>query len=158
MDATTMRPTKELLSQLKADYPNLTFIVGKDFVWSKSRQELTVDLEAFAADALTLHELGHALLQHESFTYDVELLRHEREAWEYAKTALAPTYGVTIATELIEGSLDTYREWLHIRSLCPHCGLTGMQTKTSTYACMNCRCLWRPNDARRTNLRRYKIT
>ena len=120
MDATTMRPTKELLSQLKADYPDLTFIVGKDFVWSKGRQELIVDPEAFAADAFTLHELGHALLKHESFMYDVELLRQEREAWEYAKTTLAPAYCVTIDMELIEDSLDTYREWLHVRSLCPN--------------------------------------
>jgi hypothetical protein len=74
------------------------------------------------------------------------------------RRTLAPRYRVAYDDNLIEDALDTYREWLHARSLCPTCGLTGLQTKTSTYVCMNCRCSWRPNDARQCALRRYKLT
>jgi hypothetical protein len=147
---------KELLSQLKADYPSITFVMGDDFMWSRDRRELTVG-DAPDASAFALHELGHAVLGHADFLFDIELLRQEREAWEQAKK-LAIMYKVNIEPDLIEDSLDTYRDWLHARSLCPACGLTGLQTKTSTYMCVNCRCSWHPNDARRVSLRRYKVT
>jgi hypothetical protein len=152
-----MQPTKELLSRLKADYPDITFVVGDDFKWSKTRRELTVTLNK-GGELYMLHELAHALLGHADFDLDIELLKQEREAWDHVRASLAPRYGVTTDDDLIEDALDTYREWLHARSLCPSCGLTGLQTKTSTYVCINCRCSWRPNDARRVELRRYKIT
>ena len=151
-----MQHIKALLSQLKADYPDITFVVGTDFKWSKDEHTLVIDPDHPHASTYILHELGHALLGHEGFRFDIDLLRHEREAWERA-IILAPAYNITVDEGLIEESLDTYREWLHSRSLCPSCNSTGLQTKTSTYICVNCRCSWRPNDARRVNLRRYRI-
>lgn len=154
--AITMPHTKELLSRLRADYPNIQFVVGDDFKWSDGVRQLMVAEEDGSNGLYTLHELAHALLGHASYTFDIELLRHEREAWDYVRRALAPSYDVTLDEALIEEALDTYRQWLHARSLCPTCKLTGLQTKTSTYVCVNCRCSWRPNDARRSALRRYK--
>lgn len=152
-----MQPTnKELLSRLRADHPEITFVVGDDFKWSKARNELMVVADEPAQYAL--HELAHALLGHMDFSLDVELLKQEREAWDFARSTLLPKYGLSIDESVVEASLDTYREWMHARSLCPSCGLSCLQTKTSTYVCVNCRCSWRPNDARRCALRRYKLT
>lgn len=155
--ATTMRPTKALLLRLKADYPDITFIVGDDYKWSQKDRTLVV-AGAGGNDLYTLHELAHALLGHTDFVLDIELIKHEREAWSHVQSVLAPHYDITMDPELAEEALDTYREWLHARSLCPSCRSTGLQTKTSTYVCVNCRCSWRPNDARRFALRRYKLT
>ncbi len=105
-----------------------------------------------------LHELAHAVLGHTGYRLDIELLRREREAWDAVRTTFAPHYEVPYDVDLIEDSLDTYRDWLHARALCPTCNLTGIQTKTNTYSCINCRCSWRPNDARQCALRRYKLT
>ena len=153
-----MQPTKELLSRLEADYPNITFVVGDDFKWSESRYELTVGELLDGHQLYLLHELAHALLHHADYRLDIELLAQERQAWDYVRSILAPRYGLTQDEELIEDALDTYRQWMHTRSLCPTCNLTGLQTKTSTYVCGNCRCSWRPNDARQCALRRYKLT
>ncbi len=130
--------------------------MGDDFMWSKTRNELTVVTDEPAQYAL--HELAHALLKHADFNLDIELLTHEREAWDFARSVLMPKYGLSIDESVVEESLDTYREWMHTRSLCPSCGLSCLQTKASTYVCVNCRCSWRPNDARRCALRRYKLT
>lgn len=152
-----MQPTnKELLSRLRADYPDITFVVGDDFKWSKTRGELTIIEDEPAL--YVLHELAHGILGHTDFDMDIKLLKQEREAWDYARSKLMPKYGLSSDESLIEESLDTYRQWLHARSLCPSCGLSCLQTKTSTYVCTNCRCSWRPNDARRCALRRYKLT
>lgn len=147
---------KELLSRLRADHPAITFVVGDNFKWSYARNELTVANDE--PELYILHELAHALLGHKDFTLDIELLSQEREAWDLTRTKLALQYGLSYDDSLAEDALDTYRHWLHARSLCPTCGATGLQTKTSTYVCINCRCSWRPNDARQCALRRYRIT
>jgi hypothetical protein len=157
MAATTMQPTnKELLSRLRADHPAIAFVVGDNFKWSHDRNELTIVSDG--PELYMLHELAHALLNHKDFKLDIELLVQEREAWDFARTRLAPQYSLSFDDSLAEEALDTYRHWLYIRSLCPTCGSTGLQTKTSTYVCINCRCSWRPNDARQCALRRYRIT
>lgn len=152
-----MQPTnKELLSRLRADYPDIAFVVGDDFKWSNSRGELTVIENE--SPLYILHELAHALLEHADFELDILLVKQEREAWDFVRSTLAPKYSLQADESLIEESLDTYRQWMHARSTCPSCGLSCLQTKTSTYVCVNCRCSWRPNDARRCALRRYKLT
>ena len=156
MAAITMQPTnKALLFRLKADYPDITFVLGDDFKWSRVRREITVSDGPLL---YLLHELAHALLSHTNYSLDIELLRQEREAWDLVRSHLGPKYDVSLHEELAQEALDTYREWMHTRSLCPSCGLSCLQTKTSIYVCVNCRCSWRPNDARRHALRRYKLT
>jgi hypothetical protein len=79
----------------------------------------------------------------------------ERAAWEKAGE-LAPTYEVTIQPDLVEQQLDTYRDWLHDRSVCPNCEANGVQTDVNHYRCLTCDDTWRVNDARRCALRRYR--
>lgn len=153
MAVTTMQPTK-LLLKLQTDHPSISFVEANDFLWSS--QDNTI---YFAKDEqsslLLLHELGHALSGHKDFAFDIELLSQEREAWDMVRDTLSEYYKVVVDDDFIEDNLDTYRDWLHKRALCPQCELTGLQTKTSTYVCVNCRCSWHPNDARRCALRRY---
>ena len=61
----------------------------------------------------------------------------EVEAWEKARE-LAGIYKIPIDEELIEGELDTYRDWLHQKSRCPNCGLTRFQTPDGVFKCPKC--------------------
>lgn len=153
-----MQFTNSLINSVIRDYPNLKFKQDTIFRWSPN--EMTVYFTAIASkeDKYTLlHELAHACLQHRTFTDDAELLRKELEAWEYASLNLSDQYDVTIPSAFIESSLDSYRIWLHQRSLCPKCAQNGIQTKNDTYECINCRCRWRVNDARQCQLKRYRL-
>lgn len=145
----------KMIDQLRATFPGLTFQRGDDFYWSPSEQVVFYLPVASDGDAaILLHETAHALLKHQDFTSDIALLKYENEAWQHAKLVLAPRFGVMLSEESIQDHLDTYRDWLHARSTCPECSETGLQTKTSTYQCINCQCSWMVNDARRCQLRR----
>lgn len=150
-----------IATKLIADFSAIiTFTSGDDFVWSP--QEKTIyhpDIISQEDFWSLLHEVGHAKLNHQNFTHDIQLLSIEAEAWLYAQQNLAPRYvDEPIAEEYIQERLDHYRDWIHERSLCPHCQHTGMQTKANTYSCFNCRCLWRVNDARKKGLKRVRLT
>lgn len=108
--------------------------------------------------ALLLHELAHAVLKHADYTRDIELIEMERDAWDHARTVLAPRYSVPIDDAIIEDSLDTYRDWLHARSTCPDCQAIGIQIKLHHYRCLACGAQWKVNDARICALRRYKLS
>ena len=127
-----------LLSKLRtkaADIPHLqhlTIISGEVFCWNHTACAITYDTSAQYAEAQLLHEFGHALLNHKQYLRDIELLAMERAAWDQAIT-LAHEFNVQIHEGCIEEALDTYRDWLHARSLCPHCAATGVQTKRHHY-------------------------
>ncbi len=141
------------MQQLRQDYPDLTFTAGKRARWVASEQRIDYTT---AADEL-LHELGHALLHHNNYRQDVDLVKIERAAWNKA-LALAPHYGVKLDPHHIEHILDDYREWLYQRSRCPDCGQTGLQSRiTLIYHCLNCGAHWRANDARDCALRRIHL-
>lgn len=146
---------KNLLHKLQRDHPQLRFIASDVFRWSPSEQSIYYSPSGEHVDLL--HELGHALLGHEGFAQDIELIQKEREAWEYALHNLAPKYRITISQTHIEAAMESYRIWLHSRSLCPECHETGLQTTNGTYYCAICCCQWRANDARRCMLRRFKL-
>jgi ribosomal protein L37AE/L43A len=124
------------------------------FRWSPKDE--TVYYLKTADPALLLHEVAHAILHHTDYTRDIDLLKMERDAWELASAALSEKYGVDITSELKEDMLDTYRNWLHKRSICPECQATGVQTASSLYNCLACKTSWRVNEARSCALRRYK--
>ncbi len=84
-----------------------------------------------------LHEVGHAILQHKSFRTDVERLKMERAAWEQARE-LCARYNIYYDEDLVEGALDSYRDWLHQKSACPECGLTRYQSRDGKYHCPSC--------------------
>ncbi|MBP9853080.1 hypothetical protein KBC77_03790 [Candidatus Saccharibacteria bacterium] len=94
-----------------------------------------------------LHETAHALLQHESFTSDIELLQMEVAAWHHARV-LAGRFKITIDPDYIEDCLDSYRDWLHARATCPTCFERSLQTDTHTYTCHNCSAKWHVTKSR----------
>jgi hypothetical protein len=142
-----------LVTQLVHDFPELKFEKSDTAHWSPTEQ--IIYYSDNSADLL--HELGHALLDHKNFVQDIELLHIERDAWEKARE-LAPKYGVKINDDAIENALDSYRDWLHARSLCPNCRQTGLQNReTLDYYCVNCNARWHANDARICGLKRKMI-
>lgn len=157
--AATTKQFSDLLANIRQEFPSIRFVRSTEHKWSPDDSSVYHrPLESEEDIWSLLHELSHALLGHITFTYDIELLGKEVEAWHYAKNQLAPQYGVVITDEVIDTAIETYRDWLHKRSICPRCSQTGTQTKTDTYQCMNCRCLWRVNDARRCRLKRTKVS
>ena len=141
-----------LVKTIKATYPSLTLRRAKNFLWIP--QENTIEYDPSGDAAYLLHELGHALLKHDSYSRDIELVSIERDAWTYAADNLADNYGVVIDPDLVEASLDTYREWMHARSTCPTCHLNGIQSGPRMYRCVSCGTTWSVNEARGCNLRR----
>lgn len=148
--------TKKLSRDL-ADRPgltHLTFKKGEMFSWDHTACAITYNSSLPDASSYLLHEAAHAILGHASYRRDIELIAMERAAWQ-AAIELAPAYDISIDPELIEDSLDTYRDWLHARSLCPQCSATGIQVRRFDYQCLACHHTWRVNEARSCALRRY---
>ncbi len=147
-------PSTPLLKQIQADHPQFLFIEADTFCWSAESATIQLDARSEDVIAFVLHELGHALLHHRSYTQDIDLLRIERDAWHLAATKLSHKYGVAIEEQTIQDNLDTYREWLHDRSLCPSCRMSGLQIPNGSYSCLACGCRWKSNEARKCALRR----
>lgn len=154
--AATTTAFSNLLRTLKADFPDIAFEPGDEFRWSPPTH--TVYYPVGRPDAATLlHETAHAMLNHTGYEHDIDLIHLEREAWN-TTVELGGKYNVNIEEKTIEDALDTYREWLHARSLCPSCHQNGVQTSENTYTCVVCSTQWSVNDARSHGLRRRKIT
>lgn len=148
-----MTALESLLTKLERDYPDISFERSDVARWSPLEQTIYYDNNP----TNTVHELGHALLGHSSFTQDVELIRIERDAWEKARE-IAGNYDITISDKIVEFAMDNYREWLHKRSLCPTCSQVGVQSlKDLSYYCVNCGTKWQANDARSCGLKRTVI-
>lgn len=149
-----------LVSQLQNKPPAtpsgqiISFQIGDDFSWDPNHLCIFYDPQANNGPQLLLHELGHALLGHNGYKRDIELISMERSAWNKA-LELSSEYEVQIPMDLIEEHLDTYRDWLHSRSLCPNCSFTGLQTGRSVYCCPSCQASWRVNQARACGLKRH---
>jgi len=146
-----------MIKRLRSDYPEYHFEPATGFWWSAAKKTIFYDPKTSNSDLFALHELSHALLEHSGYNRDIELLKLERDAWDYAKTTLAPHYGATIDGNIIQENLDTYREWLHARSLCPECETTGLQFRSNLYRCIACGHQWRANEAKLCALRRYSL-
>ncbi len=153
--AVTTTAFSSLLKKLSKDFSAISFKAGDEFRWSSSTH--TVWYVSESNDTVTLlHETAHGILEHSMYSNDIELLRLERDAWTKA-IDLGVAYGVTISDEHVESSLDTYRDWLHTRSLCPTCQQNGIQENENQYLCVICGQKWRVNDARHCSLKRRKI-
>ncbi len=156
-DVTSTVTTPSLAKKLAADFSDITFISDAPAcAWNADESQITYRDDTPAAELL--HEVGHALLGHKSYSRDIELLRIERDAWDYAIKELSPRYGIAIDTDTAEDALDTYREWLHDRSTCPSCHTNGIQDTVSSYRCIQCHKRWSVNDGRVCQLRRKLIT
>lgn len=156
-DASSTVTTPSLVKKLSVDFPEITFTSHPSAcAWNPSKAQILYG-ESTDPDEL-LHEVGHAILGHSSYARDIELLRIERDAWEYAIANLAPIYKIVIERDVAEAALDTYREWLHERSKCPSCNMNGIQNSATSYKCISCHEHWKVNDARICRLRRTRIT
>jgi hypothetical protein len=132
----------ELVPKLQQTYPDITFIKGEVFHWSPKNKQVTYPTSEAPKDNLSLlHETGHALLKHTSYTSDMQLLKKEVAAWQKA-VQLAPEFGVEIDNNYVQDCLDSYREWIHKRSSCPACSHKGIQRDPDTYLCLNCKTTW----------------
>ena len=157
-DATTMPSVS--LPQIEHDFPELQFKEGEVFSWNPNLQTVYYEKLDSQEDLVQLlHEIAHAKLGHKNYQYDIQLIEMERAAWEYAVDTLAPKYDLTLSMDddNIQDSLDSYRDWLHKRSLCPQCGAVGLQATSSSYKCINCHSEWRVNQAKSCQLKRYQI-
>ncbi len=136
---------QSLLAELENRFPDLRFTAGPQFSWSPETGEIVYKDGAAGQKAVwsLLHETGHALLDHHSYKADIELLRLEVDAWERA-SQLANDLGVKIDNNHIQNCLDTYRDWLYKRSICPECGTKSLQQGDYVhYRCFNCHTVWK---------------
>ncbi len=156
MDVITMPSIDSLIAKLQIDYPQLTFKESDCFSWSPNKKTIYLGNSVDENIPYLLHELAHAILGHASYSSDVELINMECEAWNKV-VELAKIYDVSINQDSIQSDLDTYRDWLHKRSLCPKCQANGLQNGNKIYQCLVCNNKWRVNEARFCALRRYKL-
>lgn len=147
-----------LLNTLKQDFPRLTFKAADDFYWSPQEQSVYYTNAKRQSDVWSLlHEASHGILNHQTFITDFELLQLELAAWKKAEE-LAIRYNMILDINHVEDCLDTYRDWLHKRSLCPSCGVKSLQENASTYRCLNCDTAWRVSANRHCRPYRARIT
>ena len=139
---------ERLILSLKKDYPSLTFVEGNFLCWSPGEKQIYY--EATSDDRGTygvLHEIGHARLEHSSYSSDMDLLHKEVLAWQEA-LLIATQYGIELDESHIQDCLDTYRDWLYKRSTCPNCKAKGVQRRMYMYICINCHNRWRVSNSR----------
>jgi hypothetical protein len=141
---------QELIKKLKKVYPDLKFKSGNQFYWSPESKLIIYKASGDQPQDIwsLLHETGHALLSHKTYKADYELVKMEVSAWKKAKE-LAGTFKIDIDNDHIEDCLDTYRDWLHKRSICPTCGVKSLQQDNYThYQCYNCHTVWKVSSSR----------
>lgn len=140
-------------------YSEFDFREADAFYWSAADQTVYYDPDRLDTNSglyTLIHELGHALHGHKTFTSGAQLLKYEVDAWEKAKE-VANEFGITIDAEHIETCLDTYRDWLHRRSLCPTCKAVSTEVDENTYRCFNCAQHWSVPVDQRARCYRLKL-
>lgn len=139
---------EKLLSKLKKTLPDVTFTAGDSFYWSPKKQQVTyIASDSEQNQWALLHEASHAILDHQTYNSDYELLHLEVAAWHEAKN-LSQQYKITIDEEHVQDCLDTYRDWLHQRSTCPSCSTVCFQSSPNEYRCHNCYSTWHVSNSR----------
>ncbi|HEY5152831.1 MAG TPA: ImmA/IrrE family metallo-endopeptidase [Candidatus Saccharimonadales bacterium] len=140
----------KLIARLRAEFPDLHFTPGSQFYWSPETTEIFYKARTRDQHAVwsLLHETGHALLGHRGYKADFELLKLEVAAWEHARK-LALSLKLAIDEDHIQDCLDTYRDWLYKRSICPNCTTKSLQQGDFVhYRCFNCHAIWRVTASR----------
>jgi hypothetical protein len=140
----------ELVITLQERFPALRFSAGRQFCWSPETSEIIYKPNARGQKSTwsLLHETGHALLDHQGYKGDFELLKLEIDAWQSARR-LGRDLAINIVEDHIEDCLDTYRDWLYKRSICPTCNTKCLQQGDFVhYRCFNCHTSWRVTASR----------
>lgn len=124
------------LDTLKSTYSDFTFKSGRKFLFRPPKSIFYLESnENFRF--LLLHELAHALLGHFSFSRSLERLEIERDAWEKTRE-LCELHNVAFDESLAEAELDTYRDWVHQKTLCKTCGQTCLEVSSESLFCPFC--------------------
>lgn len=142
--ATSAKAFTTLLKTLRQDFPAVQFVAGDAYCWSPGTNQIFYNRsKQHITDCWSLlHEVAHANLQHARYSLDFELVELEVEAWEKARE-IAATYGIRIAEDHIQDCLDTYRDWIYGRSVCPRCSTKTLQHDSKAqYRCFNCQATW----------------
>ena len=131
------------IKDIVGQFPELRFEQGESLCWNPTKKSITHP----GKDSLDtiyglIHEIAHAKLTHSSFLHDIELIKMEREAWNLACEIAQDKFDIKISGEYIEDCLDSYRDWLYRRSLCPRCALSGFQVNSHEYSCPHCLIDW----------------
>ena len=150
----------EIILNLTSSYPSISIKPGDTFYWSPGEKTVYYNDSFTSPEGVwaLLHETGHALLDHEQYFTDIELLTKEVEAWERAKEIVDDLQlNITIDEDHIQDCLDSYRDWIHKRSLCPDCYLSGVQTDSETYTCVFCHAHWQVSTDRFCRPYRRKV-
>lgn len=124
------------LNSLVASFPELSFKPGKKFLFRPKKTVFYAE-ENKNFPLLLLHETAHALLGHFSFSTELERLTIERDAWEKTRS-LCADFALPFDEEFAEANLDTYRDWLHQKTLCKTCGLTCLEVDSESLYCPFC--------------------
>jgi hypothetical protein len=139
----------KLAAKLGVIFPQFKFVAATQACWSPETQQVHYDAKSSEQTSIwsLLHELGHAVLGHESYSTDIDLLQKEVAAWSEARV-IAKDFSVSIDEEYSENCLETYRNWLYKRSTCPECGAHGIQNESRQYLCLNCKAHWNVSTSR----------
>ncbi len=152
---------KAFVNRLITDFPELTFTAGQSHYWCPATGEVFYKLSAPSTRRdkwSLLHEVSHGLLGHAAYKTDLELLHLEVSAWDKARQ-LASQYRLHINDDYIQDCLDTYRDWLYRRCVCPHCGTQNLQSDSGqSYLCYNCHTEWRVSASRFSRAYRRSAT
>lgn len=147
------------LSTIRNDYSQFSFHSADNFYWSP-RENTIYYKEGSLSSGIgffqLFHELGHACCGHTTFHSGIELLRIEAQAWQKA-TEIAKLYKIKIEATYIEQALDSYRDWLHQRSICPQCDTVSTETAPHQYHCFSCTQNWSVPDHQQTRRYRRKV-
>ena len=140
---------QKIIDAIISNYSSIKFVEDDIYYWSPKNREVhyTKSINNDTDIWKLMHEIGHALLDHKNFKLDIELLQLEIAAWEQAKK-IAADYNMQISDDHIQDCLDTYRDWLYRRSICPNCMNTSLQDASNSYKCFNCGNLWRVSVSR----------
>ncbi len=116
-------------------------------MWSPRSQTITYDpkrLKRNDGKIGLLHEIGHLKLNHKRYTFDMELLTMEMDAWDFVRRTAAG-FGLKIDESHIERCIASYDAWLSKRATCPDCHNFSLQQDRSNFSCFACGSKWQVN-------------
>lgn len=129
------------------DFPNIRFIPGRFFMWAPHNRSITYDqrrVKTANGRAALLHEIGHAVLDHKIYKFDMELIKIEMDAWDFVRQN-ADRYALTIDEDYIAECMESYDQWLSKRATCPDCNNFCLQKDRNQYSCFACGSKWTVN-------------
>ena len=116
-------------------------------MWSPHTQSIVYDTRRANRNdgkIALVHEIGHAVLGHRIYRFDMQLIQMELDAWDVAR-GLADKYNLVMDEEHIARCIQTYDDWLTKRATCPDCDNFCLQRGRDEYGCFICGSVWQVN-------------